>query len=374
MLRPRGARQISITAAVLFAIVLIAALVVAPQAYDAYLDSKYDDIINGPDLEPTDNELSLTADFLTAESWSAAALASAFQWADERGATAVIVLDRGRVVAEWGDTALISDVHSVRKSIVSALYGIAIERGLVDKAATLAELDVDDKPPLTEQERSATIDQILASTSGIYHDSVRDDDPEGRPKAGSHPPGEQFYYNNWGFNAAGGILEGLVGLSLGEAFQEWIAAPVSMQDFRISDVRYETSGESTFPAYRFRLSTRDMARFGLLMEQNGVWDGQQIVPTAWIEESTEPQTAIRDTLGYGDMWWTDGDAFFASGTGGQRVYIDPSSGLVIAIKVNTGNGKSRARWVDAPGPNITYGQFREFLDLITAASPDQRAR
>ena len=122
-------------------------------------------------------------------------------------------------------------MHSVRKSIVSVLYGIAIERGLVDQTATLAELGIDDEPPLTAQERSATIDHILASTSGIYHESVRDDDADGHPEPGSHSPGEQFHYNNWGFNAAGGIIEGLIGMTLGEAFQEWIARPIGMQDF-----------------------------------------------------------------------------------------------------------------------------------------------
>ena len=45
------------------------------------------------------------------------------------------------------------------------------------------------------------------------------------------------------------------------------------------------------------MSTRDLARFGLLMEQGGSWEGEQIVPSAWIEESTEAQTTIRDTIG-----------------------------------------------------------------------------
>ena len=117
------------------------------------------------------------------------------------------------------------------------------------------------------------------------------------------------------------------------------------------------------------MSTRDLARFGLLMEQGGSWEGEQIAPSAWIEESTEAQTTIRDTIGYADMWWTDGDAFFASGTGGQRVYVNQETGLVVVVKVNTGDGKSRARWVDSPGPNITYGQFTELISLIYAARP-----
>ena len=174
---------------------------------------------------------------------------------------------------------------------------------------------------------------LLASTSGIYRESVQDDDPDGHPTPGSHRPGEHFYYNNWGFNAAGAILEELIGMTLSEAFQAWIAQPVGMQDFQPSNVRYEPSDESSFAAYRFWMSTRDLARVGIAMEQNGLWEGQQIIPSAWITESTEPHTTIRDTLGYADMWWTDGDAFFASGTGGQRVYVDQESGLVIVMKI-----------------------------------------
>ncbi len=52
MIRPRGARQLSITAALLV-VVLVGALFAAPRIYNAYLDNKYDDIVNGPDLEPT---------------------------------------------------------------------------------------------------------------------------------------------------------------------------------------------------------------------------------------------------------------------------------------------------------------------------------
>ena len=287
----------------------------------------------------------------------------------DAGTTAVVVLDDGQVVAEWGDTSLVSDVHSVRKSIVSVLYGIAIEQGVIDPSATLAQLGIDDVPPLTDQERQATIDDMLASRSGIYHSSVTDDDEADRPERGSHRPGEYFYYNNWGFNAAGGIFEELTGKTLGSAFSEWIAQPIGMQDFQEGNVTYESSHESRFPAYRFRISTRDLARFGLLLQQEGRWESQQIVSAAWIEESTEPHSTVRDQIGYADMWWTDGPAFFASGTGGQRVYIDPTSDLVIVVKVNTGQGPTRALWWDF-GPNITYGQFTELVALLNSAAAE----
>ena len=60
-----------------------------------------------------------------------------------------MIVQRGRVVAEWGDTARKSPIASVRKSLLSALYGIAIEDGKIRLDATLAELGIDDKQPLT---------------------------------------------------------------------------------------------------------------------------------------------------------------------------------------------------------------------------------
>ena len=367
MTRLKGSRRQLLIIGLLGVIVAVG-LFASVLIYSSIRDSRYHDITHGPDLKPTTAEISLTTSFPPANDWSGVALAGSLEWANQAGATAVIVLDDGRVVAEWGDTSLVSDVHSVRKSIVSVLFGIAIERGLIERSATLAELGIDDVPPLTEQERQASINHILASTAGIYHPSVVDDDEGSSPERGSHQPGEAFYYNNWGFNAAGGIFEELTGLSLGEAFLEWIAQPTEMQDFEIDNVTYETSSESRFPAYRFWMSTRDLARFGLLIEQDGRWEGQQIVPAAWIEESTQPHTSIRDTLGYAFMWWTDGSAFFASGTGGQRVYIDPTSDLVVVVKVNTGPGRSRGLWWDS-GPNITYGQFTELVAQLDSAAP-----
>ncbi len=346
----------------------VAALVVVVLFVGVVIYFTNRDIVSGPSLSATSEELSLTTSLRAASGWSEDGLRAALAWADDAGATAVVVLDDGQVVAEWGDTSLVSDVHSVRKSIVSVLYGIGIERGVIDPSATLAQLGIDDVPPLTDKERQTTIDDILASRSGIYHASVKDEDEAGRPERGSHEPGQYFYYNNWGFNAAGGIFEELTGMTLGGAFSEWIAQPIGMQDFDVGDVSYESSGESRFDAYRFWISTRDLARFGLLMEQDGRWEGQQVVSAAWIDESTEPHTVVRDTLGYADMWWTDGPAFFASGTGGQRVYIDPTSGLMVVVKVNTGKGFSRGLWSNF-GPNITYGQFTELVALLDAAGP-----
>ena len=216
----------------------------------------------------------------------------------------MIVIDDGQLVAEWGYTDKRISAHSVRKSIVSAFYGIAQEKGLLDTRNTLEELGIDDQdPPLSPVERQARLVDLLTSRSGIYHDSVRDDGG-GRPDSGSHAPGTFFYYNNWSFNALGSIFEQKTDSSLGEAFKQWIADPTGMQDFRPKDVKYESSSESIHPAYRFWMTARDLARLGVLFQQQGQWNGRQIISPELIDESTATHSDRGNGYGYGYMWWT----------------------------------------------------------------------
>lgn len=117
--------------------------------------------------------------------------------------------------------------------------------------------------------------QLLLSRSGVYHSAIYEDFgwKRRKPARGSHAPGERWYYNNWSFNALGTIFERAAGRSIGDAFAEWIARPIGMQDFRAGDVGYLTrdavterimGNASDHAAYMFHLSSRDLARFGLL--------------------------------------------------------------------------------------------------------------
>jgi len=303
------------------------------------------DLINGPELRPVPAELSLKGEFPPPPGWSEASVADALRYADSLASSAVIVLKDGGIVAEWGATARRSSVHSVRKSLVSALYGIAADRGLIDIEQTLGNVGIDDRqPPLTEMEKSARIVDLLTARSGIYHPSIKDDNGP-YPAAGTHRPDEAFVYNNWSFNALGGIFERLTGLSLGAAFKEWIADPIGMTDFRVEDVRYFEGPESQFPAYRFWMSARDLARFGVLYMNHGRWGARQVVPEAWITQSLTPYSDVGGGVGYGYLWWTMPDSsFLATGTGGQKLRFYPHRGIVLVNRVYTGEGLERTIW------------------------------
>jgi CubicO group peptidase (beta-lactamase class C family) len=126
-----------------------------------------------------------------------------------------------------------------------------------------------------------------------------------------------------------------------------------MQDYRFEDQRYDYEyWLSSHPAYSFRISARDLARLGQLYLQRGEWNGAQIVPAGWVEESTQAHSRTGQTgtrSGYGYMWWIaaedSGDikkgSFCASGYGGHTVEVLPHLNTVIVIRINTDDSSSR---------------------------------
>ena len=264
----------------------------------------------------------------------------------------LMVVHQGRILLALGDNTRRFMTHSIRKSFLSALYGIEIDKRNIDLNATLKTLKIDDINPLTSTEKTATIQHLLSARSGVYLPSAYS--PQGMeknlPQRGSKVPGEHWYYNNWDFNTLCTIYEQETGQSIFTAFKKEIADPIGMEDFRVTDGHYRVESEkSQHPAYLFNMSARDMARFGLLYLNKGVWLGNQVVPQDWVEHST---ACISSDLGrfgnrgcYGYLWWVseeiqDHPMFYASGSGGHRIFVLPQDDLVIVHRVNTYEGKN----------------------------------
>jgi CubicO group peptidase (beta-lactamase class C family) len=277
--------------------------------------------------------------------WSPQKLEEARQFFQALPASSMIVVDRGRVIVEWGDPAKRIKLSSVRKSILSALYGNYVCAGRIDLNATIEQLGLVDDPPLTEEERHATLRMLLQSRSGVYHSFVGGT-PEMRatnPPRGSHPPGTFWHYNNWDFNALGTAFERQSNKKIGEAFRDEIATPIQMQDFRLEDMYYvraidksEEFEKSIHPAYQFRLTVRDMARLGYLFLQGGDWNGTQVIPNAWVSESTRLYSDAGYGFGYGYLWWINGynlpfNSFSAWGALGKCIAVVPERALVVAF-------------------------------------------
>ncbi len=286
--------------------------------------------------------------------FSADKLKEAWKAADAMGSSAVVVLFKGQVIAAWGDIARRIELHSARKSLMSALVGIEVGEGRLDLAKTMKELGIDDIPPLSEEEKTATLRDLVMSRSGIYHPAAKEtaDIKKSRPVRGSHKPGSFWWYNNWDFNMAGVIVERVTGKKVADEFARLIAEPVGMEDFRPRDVfeQYERS-LSIHPAHAFRMSARDLARFGQLYLQGGEWQGRTVVPASWVEERTQPKSDVRPGTAYGEMWWVypkgdfgrDNfyqtldlyDKFAAIGSGGQLILVVPGAGFVFVHLVDT---------------------------------------
>jgi CubicO group peptidase (beta-lactamase class C family) len=324
--------------------------------------------------------------------WSKEGLAAAHAYADADSihTSAVMIVQGGKVVDQWGDFDKKIDCYSIRKSLLSALYGIYSAEGVIDVNQTLEQLGIDDSPdPLTKEEKQARVVDLLRARSGVYHavDFETESMQKSRPPRGSHAPGAFWYYNNWDFNVLGTIFEKKTGLKIGDAFYQRVAKPIGMEDFQPSDVFYFGGPLSIHPAYHFEITARDMARFGLLYLRHGRWNGKQIVPEAWIEKSSHASEMVKsdgaDHGGYEYLWWVDyGGVHFpevslpgiysARGNGAHYIFIIPTLDMVIVHRTDNDPPVKDAKTITeianrASPASLNRAQFGHLVKLILDA-------
>jgi dihydroorotase/N-acyl-D-amino-acid deacylase len=308
--------------------------------------------------------------------WSKTGLDSVHALISRMNSSAMVVVEHGKVVYSYGDLTAQSYLASVRKSILSMLYGIEVARGRIDTSKTLAALRIDDHGGLLPREKEATVQDLLGARSGVYHiASYAGDFLAEAPPRGSQRHGEYQLYSNWDFNVLGTIFEQETGRDVYDALEQELARPLQMQDFRRDlQTKQGDSTRSIHPAYPIFLTTRDMARIGLLMLRNGQWNGKQIVPRDWVAKSTSAITPVsqlnpsrvrRGRAGYGYLWWVwDGPwntgpyegTYSGFGAVGQFITIIPKLDIVVAHKTIPGNGRA-----------VSEAQYFALLDRIVAA-------
>jgi CubicO group peptidase (beta-lactamase class C family) len=320
-----------------------------------------------------------------ADSWERHATPEAAGWSSEGlervrtqlsglYSTGFMAVAGGRVFFEHGDLEALSYLASVRKSVLSMLYGRYVADGTIRLDRTLMELGIDDHQGLTDDEKQATIRHLLSARSGVYHPaSNTGDDLASAPPRGSQRPGSYYLYSNWDFNALGTIFEQETGRNIYDALETDLARPLGMEDFDRS-LQQKTGDltRSRHPAYHMHLSTRDMARIGYLMLREGNWAGTQVVPREWVRESTRlvtpraemnPERHRDGSLGYGYLWWIfdapalgpayEG-AYVAHGAFGQHILVVPALDLVVAHKTRDSRG-------------VTHGEFHDVASTLVAA-------
>ena len=284
--------------------------------------------------------------------------------------TGFLAISGGRVLMEYGDVQSTKVVASVRKSLLSTLFGNYVASGKIRLDKTLLDLGIDDTGGLSAAEKEATVRDLLSARSGIYHAASNGGDDSASASArGAVSHGTYFLYNNWDFNALGTIFEKETGKNIYDAFESDLARPLEMQDFdRAAQRKSGNLTRSMHPAYHIRISTRDLARVGYLMLREGKWSGQQLVPRDWVKEMTRAVTHVdqmnpprrrNGPFGYGYLWWIwDGKwangpyrgAYTAIGLGGQHLSVFPALDLVIAHETH--------------GLAVPHREFFDIVDVL----------
>jgi CubicO group peptidase (beta-lactamase class C family) len=351
--------------------------------------------------------------------WDPEQLERARQVFASQPSAAVMVVHRGRLIAAWGDVGVRYTAQSVRKALLSSLVGQLVADGALRLDATLEDMNIDDvSPPLTSEEREATLADLLRSRSGIFHSALyevggwtrmRRDLAEREAQAGRdlYPHGAYWIYNNWDFNALGTIVERAAGEDIGPLFARRVANPTRMQDFQPEHVEYTTSGHpaeqrfgnvSSHRAYVFDISTRDLARYGLLYLNCGRWGRTQVVPRDWVlasidgpdtREGRGPDEQNTGFGGYGYLWQIDrpgmrryatlslsDPSYFATGHRGHVLGVFPELDLVIAHQVATVGGvgmEAQSRRAREGSPEVSEDQVAALFAEIIRAHPEADA-
>ena len=163
-----------------------------------------------------------------------------------------------------------------------------------------------------------------------------------------HEPGKVFEYSTGNTHLLAAIVQRTTKKSLDQYGRQVLFEPLGMQGARF-DAGPEGVGDG---GNGFHMTARDMARFGLLYLQGGVWHGKRIVPAEWVEESTKIQ--VPKQARYGFQWWvrwfgkSEARGFFAHGWGEQVIAVLPSKNLVVTFSSRELDNRKNAtywRWI-----------------------------
>jgi len=286
---------------------------------------------------------------------------------------------------------------SVAKSFTSALVGIALAEGYIRSVNDPVTKYLPELAARDTRFSNITLRHLLMMSSGLqftsedypifvddmfcdnalayYHPNLRELALENTRII--EPPGQHFLYNNYNLQLIGMVLERATGQNVSYYLQEKIWKPIGME----FDGSWSLdSQESGFELMQAGINARaiDFAKFGRLYLKNGSWNDSQVIPAAWVAESTQEDRSIdrasyylydpnyeyyrifKDDGYYGYFWWglhkDDGKHdFLASGHLTQRIYISPQADLII---VRNGERDLPKDWEQALNPFISAMEKR----------------
>jgi CubicO group peptidase (beta-lactamase class C family) len=243
------------------------------------------------------------------------------------------------------------DLRSATKSITSVLVGIAIDQGSLPDADAPALAYIAGLGPVgnwDDRKNDIRLRDFLTMSPGL---DCNDSDPgspgnEERMYRSSdwvqfiwnlpmlNDPGQTYAYCTGGVVVLGDLIAGVVGKGVDEYATSELFSLLQIDDY---NWEYTPVGQVDTGGHIHMLS-RDMAKLGQMMLDNGMWNGQRIVSEAWVEESTQQRLMLDANTGYGYLWWRrqfgpndEHQSYYASGNGGQYIFVIPSLDTVIVF-------------------------------------------
>jgi CubicO group peptidase (beta-lactamase class C family) len=276
----------------------------------------------------------------------------------------VLIIKDGKLVFEeyfyeyTKDT--LQELRSASKSFVSALTGIAIEKGFI-KSKNETVLSYFPEYTFTNNsdlKKQITIDNLLTQQSGLDCD-ISNEKSEGNETKMSNTddwvkftldlpmidiPGGKGMYCSGNPITLGRIIEKATKQPLPEFAEQTLFTPLGITKFKWNFKPDKSSSETFCQLY---LRPRDMAKFGLLYLNNGNWSGKQIIPSYWVQQSLSKHSIIQG-VDYGYLWWikyldADGVRYYgkaAQGNGGQKIYIWEAQNMITVITGGNYNSQS----------------------------------
>ena len=249
---------------------------------------------------------------------------------------------------------------SIAKSFLSALVGVAIAERYIGSIGDPVTKYV---PELSAKDRrygNVTLRDLLTMSSGIRYeegftpwsdDAATYYSPNLRTVALSSPiveePGKRFKYNNYNALLVGLVLERATKRSVALYLEEKIWKPLGMEAPGSWSLDSDKDG---FEKMESGINGRaiDFAKFGRLFLNNGDWNGRQLIPAAWVDESTRVDTSTALVPYYRYFWWVNAKQkekhhFFAAGNHGQYIYLIPEQGLLMVRFGRTDPGRQFPR-------------------------------
>ncbi len=244
-------------------------------------------------------------------------------------------------------------LNSVTKSFVSALVGIAIDQGYIEGVEVKVHDYFTHKQPIEnwrEEKTDITLKNWLTMRHGYLWDEwdvsyLDTSNLNSQMNNAADPiqflldrpmstiPGEKFAYSTGVSFGLGRIVQLATGQSVSSFMEQNLFQPLGIEkyDYWALDGQIHT-GSALY------LSNRDMAKFGQLFLDSGMWQGQQIISSAWVTQSTQKHVD-KGAWGYAYQWWTTTfsyenstiDCFYADGFGGQYIFILPALNSVVVF-------------------------------------------